>query len=172
MEYIGVFLNTFLDSFFSDIHFVILISVLFLCSLKPQALIFSVIEIVCVAVSAIDVFMTGSLISAIILALLLGPRIPLVFTAIICVILSTADFIFSDRWRVHKVNPTTGKRVGEVAYLSNGKSEKAEWTPRGTGTFELEVTYFYDNPVVAGKEKPFPATGKVDSYPHRIVVEK
>jgi hypothetical protein len=86
--------------------------------------------------------------------------------------ISQGHTLYLNRWRVHKVNPTTGKRVGEVAYLSNGKSEEAEWTSRGAGTFELEVTCFYDNPVVAGKEKPFPASGIMTSYPHRIVVEK
>jgi len=65
-------------------------------------------------------------------------------------------------WRVYKVNPKTDERGAEVAYLRGGNSEKAEWIPGGTGTFELEVTYHYS----MGPRAP----GEAISFPQRIKV--
>jgi hypothetical protein len=69
--------------------------VLFFSSRTPQALVFSVVEIICIAVSVIDLLMTGSVVSAIILALLLVPRIPRVYVGILCAILSVAEFFIT-----------------------------------------------------------------------------
>jgi len=70
---------------------------------------------------------------------------------------------YSSSWSVYKIHPETGKRAPvEAAFLRRGNSEKAEWIPRGTGTFEWEVTYHY----VMGPR----ASGKIPSFPQRIVV--
>jgi hypothetical protein len=68
------------------------------------------------------------------------------------------------RWYVHKVNTATNKAGNEVADLSGGNSNIAEWYPRGTGTFEWIVYYSYA-----------PFTQQEDGYqcvspPSRIIV--
>jgi hypothetical protein len=92
MEYIMIFIYTVFDSFILDSRTAILIGVLLYSALKPQAMIFSVIEAICIAVSAIDLLITGSAVSAVVLALLLGPRIPLVYVCILCAALSIIDY--------------------------------------------------------------------------------
>ena len=92
MEYLKMFLYTVFDSFIADFRTIIVVLVLFYSSRTPQDRVFSVFEIICIAVSLIDFFITGSVISAIILALLLAPRIPQVYVGILCVLLSVAEF--------------------------------------------------------------------------------
>jgi len=92
---LSIFLYSVFDFLITDIMIIILMGVLFFRALKPQAPEFSVMEVICIAASAVDVFMTGSYISAIIFALLLGPRIPLFYTGIICVILSAIEFFMT-----------------------------------------------------------------------------
>jgi len=65
-------------------------------------------------------------------------------------------------WSVYKVNPKTDERGAEVAYLRRGNSEKAEWIPGGTGTFEWEVAYYYAIEPGVG--------GEIISLPQRIKV--
>jgi len=95
IEYLKMFLYTVFDSFIADFRTTIVVLVTFFSSLTPQILIFSVVEVICVAVSLIDFFITGSAVSAIVLVLLLAPRIPMVYVGIFCLVLSIVDFIIT-----------------------------------------------------------------------------
>jgi len=84
---------------------------------------------------------------------------------------SKGHIFVASGWRVFKVNPETGQRVGtEVAELRRGNSERAEWTPIGPGTFEWEVGYgylgdYYGRAPFRGRQ-----AGRVISSPKRITI--
>jgi hypothetical protein len=75
------------------------------------------------------------------------------------------------RWDVFIVDPDDNVRGPEVANLRRGNSNTAEWIPRGTGTFEWIVTYFYSGSVMDPMYFYLrPAMPPVESIPVRIIV--
>lgn len=93
MEYIFNTLSMYFDLLIKDSGITIIILALFLSSLSPQSMAFRVTELLCITISLFDVFITGSTISAIVLVVLLGPRIPLAYVGIICALLSASNHL-------------------------------------------------------------------------------
>jgi len=73
------------------------------------------------------------------------------------------------QWQVYRISPNTGERARVVARLTGGNSEKAEWFPGGTGTFEWEVSYSYSIRYHRG-DRYIRRSGRAISFPQRIVV--
>jgi len=95
MELLRFFLYGVFDPLFADSRTIIVVLVLLFKSLRFQTLVFSVVEAICIAVSVLDVFITGSFVSALLLALLLAPRIPFAYAGILCAVLSAAEIFIT-----------------------------------------------------------------------------
>ena len=95
MELLRFFLYGVFDPLFADSRTIIVVLVLLFKSLRFQTLVFSVVEAICIAVSVLDVFITGSFVSALLLALLLAPRIPFAYAGVLCAVLSAAEFFLT-----------------------------------------------------------------------------
>ena len=77
--------------------------------------------------------------------------------------ISKGHIFLRSAWSVRWVDPETGKRGPQMAYLRSGNSERAEWIPKRAGTYEWVMTYFYNT----AHRRP---SRRAISIPQRIVI--